>query len=92
MSLYMEGQQVGGGHNKRLQEMAVDLMVIHTPIQYMHIDRDGVFLLAYSEGMPRSALIGRAVPLLDPWDRSTISVRVQLRSNYTHLSYDFVNP
>lgn len=36
----------------------------------MHMDRDDVFLLAHSEEMPRSALIGRAVPLLDPWDRS----------------------
>lgn len=72
MYLYMEGQQAGGGYNKRLQESAVDLMVIHTPLQYMHIDRYYVLLLAQSEGRPRSVLIGRAVPLLDPWDRSTI--------------------
>lgn len=65
-----------------------DHTCIHT---VMHIDRDGVFLLAHSEEMPRSALIGRAVPLLDPWDRSKsipVQLRIQTSGNprYTYAS------
>lgn len=57
---------------------------IHT-VQCRQVEKGCSYWLIRRE-YPRSALIGRAVPLLDPWDRFQDFIHVQLGSIYTHLS------